>query len=166
MRSQLCIFLDLKKAFDTIDHSLLLEKLYCLGICGPACELLKSYLTNTLQCVCIKGLSTQMEQINCGVPLGSVLGALLFIIFIDYLPSVIENLTLFADDIDIFERVPKNDYNGVLKSLDTIDKWMKFNQVKCKVDKSEAVMFGKNKSSNFTFGDLEFNVKSSLNTWA
>ena len=62
--TQLCIFLDLKKAFDTIDHSLLFGKLYCLGIRGPVHDLLKSYLTNRLQFICIKGSSSQMEQIN------------------------------------------------------------------------------------------------------
>ena len=106
--TQLCIFLDLKKAFDTIDHSLLLGKLYCLGIRGPVHDLLEPYLTNRLQFICIKGSSSQMEQINCGVPQGSVLGPLLFIIYINDLPSVVEsNLTLFADDTNILERVPK-----------------------------------------------------------
>ena len=98
------IFLDLCKAFDTIDHSLLLKKLEIYGVRGNALHCITSYLSDTSKCVSIDGVLSNPEKIICGVPQGSVLGPLLFILNINDIGNVsnILKLIMFADDTNGF----------------------------------------------------------------
>ena len=99
-RSITCsIFLDLAKAFDAVNHSILLSKLNKCGIRGPSLELLQSYLTNRKQCTIINNGKSSWLNCDCGVPQGSTLGPLLFLIYINDLPAVTNlEIQLFADD--------------------------------------------------------------------
>lgn len=94
------LFLDLKKAFDTVNHELLLRKLERYGIRGIPNKLLRSYLSNRLQFVSVNGFSSDHLHIATGVPQGSILGPLLFLIFINDLPRMTwrGQIRLFADD--------------------------------------------------------------------
>ena len=94
------IFLDLSKAFDCIDHGILLRKLYFYGIRGTPLLLMKSYLSNRKQFTNVASYSSTYNEINTGVPQGSNLGPLLFLIYMNDLPFVSEILSsiLFADD--------------------------------------------------------------------
>ena len=76
------VFIDLQKAFDTVDHKILLDKLFYYGIRGTANQWFKSYLENRLQFVTINGYNSEEVIMNIGVPQGSVLGHLLFLIYI------------------------------------------------------------------------------------
>ena len=106
------IFLDIKKAFDSVCRKKLIKKLDFYGIRGVANDLLQSYLNNRLQYVSIGNANSNLEKIEYGVPQGSIFGPLLFLIFINGLPKCLHSVPrLFADD------------TALLISDSTLPKW-------------------------------------------
>ena len=98
------IFIDLSKAFDTLNHEILLNKLQFYGVRGLTFKWFESYVNNRQQCVVYNNVYSNYKIIDCGVPQGSILGPLLFILYINDIVtcSDILNFILFADDINIF----------------------------------------------------------------
>ena len=109
------VFVDLQKAFDTVDHNILLNKVDHYGIRGVANNWFKSYLSNRKQFVTINGVNSDLQSMKFGVPQGSVLGPLLFLIYINDLHSTIKFCTTrhFADDTNL---VIKNKSPNQLKN--------------------------------------------------
>ena len=94
------VYLDISKAFDTVSHAKLLSKLWDAGIIGSLWSFFKAYLSNRQQCVVVDRCESEWRSVSSGVPQGSILGPLLFILFIDDLSHVPSFTTplLFADD--------------------------------------------------------------------
>ena len=128
----LTIFIDLKKAFDTVNHKILVRKLNHYGIRGLPLKLIESYLSNRKQYVYINATASNLLSINMGVPQGSTLGPLLFLIYINDL-LVVSTLTatkLFADDTCLlFSADNLTDLQIVINSeMKKIEKWMAINK--------------------------------------
>ena len=98
------VFLDLSKAFDTIDHDSLLHKLTKVGFNSSSIDWFQSYLSDRTQVTCVGDSSSSAKHVPVGVPQGSVLGPLLFIIYTNELSSVVNSceLLLYADDTVIY----------------------------------------------------------------
>ena len=139
------IFLDLQKAFDTVDHNILVHKLSYYGIRGISNEWFKSYLNNRKQFVSIQGVNSNLATIECGVPQGSVLGPLLFLIYINDLHKAIKFSTTrhFADDTNLL--IKNNSLKQLKKYLNhdlrKLDKWLKVNKISLNNSKTELIIF-------------------------
>ena len=120
------MFLDISKAFDKVWHEGLLYKLKSMGISGELHKLLENYLSGRLQRVLLNGQTSTWRPVLAGVPQGSILGPLLFLIYINDLPNGLKsNAKLFADDTSLFTIVnDKNESAKILNSdLSVISQW-------------------------------------------
>ena len=139
------IFLDIAKAFDTVDHSILLAKLENIGIRGQNLCWFKSYLTNRQQLVVCQGRLSKLRLIKFGVPQGSILGPLLFLLFINDLPnaSSLVDFILFADDSNVF--VSHKNYEELFQlvnqELKKITDWFKSNKLSLNLNKTSYILF-------------------------
>lgn len=130
------IYTDFAKAFDKVDHGILLSKLFSFGIHGNEVKWFSSYLSNRTQFVVIGGSKSDGVVPTSGVPQGSILGPLLFIIFINDLLSSLQSSSGFADDLKIFKAI-KSEYDCELLQGDLrkIVEWCKANNMVLNVDK-------------------------------
>ena len=119
------IYLDFSKAFDRVPHERLLRKIKSHGIDGRVLNWIRSWLSNREQRVVINGEKSYWGKVTSGVPQGSVLGPLLFIIYINDLDTgVSSNISKFADDTKIGRRIVSNDDKVTLQSeLDMLQEW-------------------------------------------
>jgi hypothetical protein len=140
------IFIDLSKAFDTINHSIMIRKLEYYGIRGIALDWFNSYLKSRQQYVFFNGVSSSLKPINCGVPQGSILGPMLFILYINDIVncSNIWKFILFADDTNLFykNRDLLELEHVVNVELSKLSVWFKANNLSLNAKKTNFILFG------------------------
>ena len=155
------IFVDLSKAFDTLNHDILLQKLEYYGIRGIPLKWFKSYLSNRQQCVSINGVSSTLKHITCGVPQGSILGPLLFVIYINDIVECSPSLTkiLFADDTNLFhsDKDVLKLFRTVNHELFTLSEWFKANKLSLNAKKTHYILFT-NKKVDMAEMNLELKI--------
>ncbi|RUA05525.1 MAG: hypothetical protein DSY43_04445 [Gammaproteobacteria bacterium] len=140
------IFIDLRKAFDTIDHKIIMHKLSIYGVDSSTLKWFESYLENRNQKCSVNGHLSSNSRVTCGVPQGSILGPLLFLIYINDLPNCLaEGLPrMYADDTSIsFVASNLNDLQQTInKELENVDIWLRSNKLSLNVAKTEFMVVG------------------------
>ncbi len=154
LKTPLCVFLDLSKAFDTLDFDILLHKLRFYGIVGTPLTLIKSYLTNRYQYVNYNNCDSDIMEIKTGIPQGSILGPLFFSIYINDIihSSNIFSFLMYADDTTLYctiEDFPSNNLvNSINSELNKINIWLKINKLTLNVEKTKSMIFHKRRKVN------------------
>ena len=140
------IYLDFAKAFDKVDHDILLNKLKKIGINGTIGVWIHNFLSNRQQCVAVNGTKSSEAQVRSGVPQGSVLGPLLFLIDISDINYEITDsiVSCFADDTRILLGIKDEEDTQMLqKDLHKLYKWTDTNNMKFDANKFELLRYGK-----------------------
>ncbi|PFX11674.1 RNA-directed DNA polymerase from mobile element jockey [Stylophora pistillata] len=158
------LFLDLKKAFDTVDHSILSKKLQLYGLGPHAVQWSKSYLSNRFQSTFLNGTLSDYLPVSCGVPQGSVLGPLLFLIYIHDLQEceLSSSALIYADDTSLTLSAydPATLEEKLNKDLDEVQKWLKSNKLRLNVKKAKCMIIGSYYRLRHLNGDLNVTVNS------
>ena len=137
------VLLDLRKAFDTVNHDILIEKLRAVGI--DSCDWFSSYLGGRSQCVEANGTRSDFLPITCGVPQGSILGPQLFLLYINDMAISLDcHLSLYADDSALFfaGSNPQAIAERLSNELASCHKWLVDNRLSLHIGKTECLLFG------------------------
>jgi hypothetical protein len=150
------LYLDFSKAFDTVPHKRLLHKLEAYGIKGNMLNWITYFLTARRQQVSVNGILSSWIEVLSGIPQGSVLGPLLFILYINDLPDLIGSFTvLFADDTKVYSTVNTEDqHRGLQEDLNKLINWSDRWQLSFNADKCKVLHYGgANQQYEYTMGE-------------
>ena len=156
----LTIYMNLSKAFDTLDHTILSNKLRYYGIADISLKWFMSYLFQRTQYIEVNGIQSSKNVILTGVPRGSILGPLLFLIYMNDIPSATEYLTfiLYADDTMLFSTMPyslpilRDEHNVLINGeLLKVNDWLEANRLSFNVKKLNSTQTQLNSTQNILF---------------
>ena len=158
------VMLDLRKAFDTVNHKLLIDKLQTYGFDDHVIRWFRSYLNERCHVTSVNGSKSSERKSVCGIPQGSILGPLLFILYINDLPKYVTNVkvSMYADDTAIyFSSKNVNDVvNRINCDLENIDNWLACNKLSLNVDKTHFMIIGTpQRLANLHDVDLNVHIK-------
>ena len=142
------VFLDFKKAFDLVDHEILLYKLKLHHFTDKACELFNSYLNGRFQVIKNGPVVSEMQPLSSGVPQGSILGPILFLLYVNDLPLNLQsNINIYADDATLYKSSKSlSEINELLQNdLSKIDTWSKNNNMILNPKKTTCMVIGSKK---------------------
>ena len=152
------IYLDLAKAFDRVDHNILLQKLRAMGIGGIVLQWISSYLRDRTQRVKVGGATSCSFNVTSGVPQGSHLGPLFFAIFINDLCYELYNchFLLYADDLKLLRKIFCVRDIGILqRNLHVVERWCSANRMSLGVHKCSIISFTRKASQNTIYGSYD-----------
>ena len=163
-----CLMIDFRKAFDLVDHSILLQKLKLYRCDDNSLSWFESYLSDRTQRVSMNNKCSSSEHIKYGVPQGSILGPLMFLIFINDLPlalkDIVTSIDLYADDTTIYDiqsDMQKLQQN-LQKSLSLLNKWCRENGMVINTDKTKVMLItSRQKRYHLQIDDLKLNLNNS-----
>ena len=152
------IYTDFRKAFDAVPHQRLLVKLKAYGLGKQIMNWLEAFLSDRKQCVSINGVTSDWVDVSSGIPQGSVMGPLCFLLFINDLTEVVKNscIRLFADDAKVFGPVTTlQERIGLQTDLDSILEWTKLWQLPLNIEKCSVLHLGpRNSKQQYTLGKV------------
>ena len=162
------IFIDLKKAFDTVNHKVLLKKLEMYGVRGVPLAWFTSYLKDRMQHVRVADHSSSTKVINIGVPQGSILGPILFLIYINDLPKISNLFTsiLYADDTTLLTNHTNYDelIDSINNEIPSLQEWINANRLSLNLDKTYAMLYSNlsdiNPALNISFNGTAIEFKT------
>ena len=153
------VFIGLKKAFDTVDHNILCKKLELYGVQQRELSWFKSYLTNRKQFCRVDGVDSEIGDIEVGVPQGSSLGPLLFLVYINDLPQAVQdsNVCMYADDTSLcYQSHDLTRLNEAINSdLRKLDAWLQGNKLSLNVAKTHSMLVSTKQKHNILKGQNE-----------
>ena len=149
------LFLDVKKAFDSVNHTLLLKKLREAGVGGDVISWMENYLSGRTQSVVLSGELSSKQQVLSGVPQGSILGPMLFKVFLNDITKLVlkGRLNLYADDANVIYSATTLDslFNGMQEDLLQLFNWYKSNGLSLNLTKTRYMLFSPKPLSNVNY---------------
>ena len=139
------VLLDLQKAFDTVNHTILLKKLKAIGLNKTSVAWFEAYLTDRTQLADVSGTLSPVEKVTCGVPQGSILGPMLFLIYVNDLPSAVKcKVLLYADDTALLVsgKSVLEIERSLASELQSVRNWLIDNKLSLHLGKTESILFG------------------------
>ena len=142
----IAVYIDAMKAFDTVNHEILLKKLKYFGIKGKNAKWIKNYLANRKQCTFANDITSDQKVISCGVPQGSVCGPLLFLLYINDISKVLKHckVSLYADDTVLYHSTHdiNEAFNYVQEDLVRLSEWCNINKLTINCKKTKYCLYG------------------------